>query len=647
MMIRMVEKNLVFVFANENLEGFIKKNNLGNDTLVICNNPEIKENLSKMKLNCKMVNEYRLSENQITKPIKWMKSWPNEIILNNKNFKELFLYKNISIFWYLENRFYHKRIHELITLIEQVKEILSREKPEKVWVIGNRDLYHIVSHLHGQIENFLISNKPIKSGISEKSYSGFLTWKLFLLKIFRGVLLSKMKFRRKNNPILFITEISGGRITYDYISKKYEYQDVYFHNIIKKLKEKDQYIEIIDFENRASRLLNSFSLNKKRIQSFKSPVEPWEKYLTLDIILKSKKVHNKFKNIWSALKKSNEFKKSLNVDGIPIYDLVKDDFEELFNSFKALAAIAMIETSERIIEIKRPSKIVMHDEYGALQLSFLYASKKYKIPTLSIQHGIVYDDAFAYTHTNEDINNDRNELNFILPDKMCVWSENTKKVLINSAKFSPMSLAVTGDPKKDYFKNALKEINREKILKNLNIALDKKIVLFATENLPNSEEKMVMANAVIESMSELSEFFLIIKMHPNEEDESIYQKIAEKFDNTSYLILKDANLYELIHVSDLVIISYSTVGLETMIMSKPVISLNLMGLHDESSMIKNNLVVEIREKNELIPTTLKPSNVNTTCGLFFFTNRVAASSSKSENPKRKGKSPTNRCLKNG
>jgi len=139
MMIRMVEKNLVFIFANENLEGFIKKNNLGNDILVICNNPEIKENLSKMKLNCTMVNEYRLSENQITKPIKWMKSWPNEIILNNKNFKELFLYKNISIFWYLENRFYHKRIHELITLIEQVKEILSREKPEKVWVIGNKD----------------------------------------------------------------------------------------------------------------------------------------------------------------------------------------------------------------------------------------------------------------------------------------------------------------------------------------------------------------------------------------------------------------------------------------------------------------------------------------------------------------------------
>jgi len=182
MMIRMVEKNLVFVFANENLEDFIKKNNLGNETLVICNNPEIKENLSKMKLNCKMVNEYRLSENQITKPIKWMKSWPNEIILNNKNFKELFLYKNISIFWYLENRFYHKRIHELITLIEQVKEILSREKPEKVWVIGNRDLYHIVSHLHGQIENFLISNKPIKSGISEKSYSGFLTLNSFFIK---------------------------------------------------------------------------------------------------------------------------------------------------------------------------------------------------------------------------------------------------------------------------------------------------------------------------------------------------------------------------------------------------------------------------------------------------------------------------------
>ena len=126
--------------------------------------------------------------------------------------------------------------------------------------------------------------------------------------------------------------------------------------------------------------MSSFSLNKKRTQSFKSPVEPWEKFLTLKIILKSKKGHRKIKATWSKLKNSEEFKKSLNVDGVSIYDLVKDDFEKLFNSFKAFAAIAMIETAMKITDVKKPSKIIMHDEYGALQLSALYAAKKKEFP---------------------------------------------------------------------------------------------------------------------------------------------------------------------------------------------------------------------------------------------------------------------------
>jgi len=281
----------------------------------------------------------------------------------------------------------------------------------------------------------------------------------------------------------------------------------------------------------------------------------------------------------------------------------------------------MIETITRIVDVKRPSEIIMHDEYGAIQLSALFASKNHRIPTLSLQHGIIYDDVFAYTHNDEDINNDRKELNFALPDKMCVWSENAKEVLIKSAKFHPSSLVVTGDPKMDSFENTLKDFNRQRILKNTNIPEGKKIILFATENLPNLEERLMMANVVLESMSNLSEFFLVIKIHPNESNLSIYEKIAEKFGITSYLIIRDISLYELIHISDLVIISYSTVALETMRMLKPVISLNLMGLHNEASIIKNDLAIEVREKSELIPFILdciknKNAEKNTTSKNF-------------------------------
>ena len=599
-----MKENLVFVFNNEDFKDLNQLRDLGKNVLIICKDYEIKEKYSKMKIDCKMITEYDLSDIQITKSSEWMKSWPNKILQNDKNFKELFMYNDISIFWYLQSRLYHKRIHELITLIEQIKKILSVEKPNKILVIGDSEYYHILSYLHDNVKYIEKPNKIVRSKISDNSYSGFLIWKLFLLKITRGTIIPIQKLN-KTNSILFLTEVSSWRKTYNYFSKKYEYQDVFFHNIIKELNGKEQQVEVIDFENKPSRLLSSFSLNKKRTQSFGTTVIPWEKFLTLKIILKSKSVHNEFKKTWKNLKKSDEFKKSLNFEGIPIYELVKDDFNELFNSFKSLAAIAMIETAKRIVETKRPSEIVMHDEYGALQLSFLYASKKFKISTLSLQHGAIFQNIFAYSHRDEDINNDKNELNFPLPDKMCVWSESARKALITSAKFLSSSLIVTGDPQMDFLNDIKKEFNRKKILEKFKIPSEKKIILFATENLTSLEERDLVSDTVFESMSNLTDYFLIIKIHPNETDFLIYQKIAEKFNISSYVILKDVSLYELFHVCDLVIVSFSTVGLEAMRVLKPVISLNLMGIHNEAIIIKNNFVIEVRMKNELIPAIMK------------------------------------------
>jgi hypothetical protein len=188
---------------------------------------------------------------------------------------------------------------------------------------------------------------------------------------------------------------------------------------------------------------------------------------------------------------------------------------------------------------------------------------------------------------------------------MCVWSERSKNALINSAKFHPDSIIVTGDPKTDNLDGIKKHLERQEILCKLKIPIDKKIILFATENLPNLKERELVANTVLKAMSELEEFFLVIKLHPNEFDSSLYQKIANELNMKSYLILKDVNLYEVIYSSDLVIISYSTVGVEAMRMSKPVISLNLMGLHNESVIIKNNLAIEIKNKNELITSIIE------------------------------------------
>jgi len=602
-----VVKNLIFCFDERNIEKFLEKNSLGKNAHVICKNNKIKKRFLESKINAKIINDYEISEEQIRKPLEWIKTWPNEILIDNKNFKELFVYDKISIFWYLENRLYHKRIHKLFTMIVQMKQIISEENPTKIWILGDYELNYIASNLHDNVSWVKDStNEEEKSNISDKNYSGFLTWKLLLLKIFRGGILTK-KSVRKGKSILFLSEIGSWRKVFDYDSKEYQYQDVFFHRIVKKCKEEDEDIEIIDFENNPKRLLASRTLNKQRSSTFEVPVTPWEKFLSYRTIMKSRKSYNEVKKTWNLLKNSSSFSESLVFENIPVYELLKKDFEELFNSFKTLAAIAMIEIANEIVDIKRPSVIVMHDEYGALQISFIHAAKKFEIPTLSLQHGTIYQNVFAYYHNLEDIHNKKIELRFPLPDKMFVWSDNAKKALITSAKFPESVPIVTGDPKMDFLEKSIKDFDHSEIINKNKIPQDKKIILFATENLPNQEERELIADEIFRALSELKEFFLVIKMHPNEYNVTIYQNAAKKYDFTSYVIFNEMDLYELLYICNVVIISYSTVGLEAMRMGKPVISLNLLSLHDNSIM-KKGIFYEVRKSDELSSMILQTIN---------------------------------------
>ena len=107
----MVE-NLVIVFGDGYLD-IIKQKIFKNNTLVVCENSKIKEDLQKWNLTCRLINEYSLSDDQKIKPHKWIKEWANKKIYNEKNIKELLEYEGTSLYPYLESRLYHKRIHKV------------------------------------------------------------------------------------------------------------------------------------------------------------------------------------------------------------------------------------------------------------------------------------------------------------------------------------------------------------------------------------------------------------------------------------------------------------------------------------------------------------------------------------------------------
>jgi len=299
--------------------------------------------------------------------------------------------------------------------------------------------------------------------------------------------------------------------------------------------------------------------------------------------------------------KSNEFKNSLTYDGISLYKIIQKDFVELIRSFKTYVSPTFIETSRKILDEIKPSVIVMHDEYGTLQLCMINEALKRKIPTIAIQHGVNTETWISYVHNPEHINGKNSKLNFPIPSHLCVWSENAKDNLIKFGNFPSQIPIVTGDPKSDFLPEAIKNFDAIKIKSTLKISTEKKIILFATQTLSNLNEKSLITNSIFKSISKIPNSFLVIKAHPNESDLSYYEKIAKIYDVKNFVILQSHNLYELIFISDMVIVPYSTVGIEAMRLRKPVVVLNMMGLHNDDPLIRSKIPIVVETEQDLIP----------------------------------------------
>jgi len=599
----LMTKKIILIFENSKIEPTLNSE-VNNESLIIAGNEGIKDEITNLGYTCKLINNYSKNpKNELNAAIQWVKNWPDKPILNGKNFKDLLVYDELSIFWFLESRFFSYRIQNLIPLIEQIKNMIKIENPTEIFIQGNSDLHNIIKKKYGNTiqKIYFKSIEKEDSRTSYKSYSGNRFLKLLALKFFRGIDIFSKKDQITKNPILIITEMAYWRPDYDYDEKKIIHKDTIFHEVIKNLKASNLPIRIIDFENKPKRLLKSNFLKNERQKTLGATVEPWENYINLEIIKKTKKYNHDLEQLWKKLKNSEEFEKSLTYDDIPLYDILKNDIEFLLKTFKSYMSITFIETAKRILDGIKPSIILMHDEYGTLQLSIIKEAKKRNIPTISIQHGSNTESSISYVHPKHHIRDETNNLNFPLPQKICVWSEKSKEDLIKSGNFPDDIPVITGDPKIDFLPYAITRFNQKNICKKLKIPSEKKIIVYATQPFANIQEKELITNSIFRSIKKLDDTFLLIKVHPNEDNLSFYKEIAEKFKVTNYSIQQFFNLYEILFISDVVINAYSTVGIEAMRMKKPVISLDMFGLHGNDPLIKSGISIVVNSETQLIP----------------------------------------------
>lgn len=256
-----------------------------------------------------------------------------------------------------------------------------------------------------------------------------------------------------------------------------------------------------------------------------------------------------------------------------------DLFAYLFNS-SYFKSIYYLECCNNFLKENKPKLVIIMCEDPKRQRVMISLTNKLGIKSLLIMHGTIGErDVYENLRSN-----------FIF-----VYGNYYKEVLIKK-KNDSRKIIVTGNPAWDHIKDI--KITKEELYKHLRLP-PKKYVLIATTHFP-WDTRNRLGYATIKTMTKFPELHLIIKLHP-EEKPDYYLNLLKKFGLEATLVNDGSLLYPLIKHSELVIITDSTVGVETILLDKPLIDLNLTIVPYWNDYVSKNVAIGVKKEEDLLP----------------------------------------------
>jgi len=596
------------------------KENRNNETVLVALNSYAQSKLDEENLNYKATENYELRQklNDLDKKaISWIKKWPSIKIRKNENFKELVAYENISLWWlvdvwfYLASSFNYYPIKEIIKNIEIIRHIIDIEKPNHIIVIDSKSLIGKITILVGNQKKIPIS--VIESGtFFNFKYSAMKFVRPFLIKNFKntkelfreisGKILKfsfryKSRYAKTKNKILFVTHPTYIQSSIDIETKEKIKEDTILGPVIRELK-KDKNNEMVLVDTDPFPIFRFGFLFEKKYKHI-------EGYLNNEIKKKISQEAKKNSIKWKQLKRDKSFLESLTYKNIPLFELVEDKFSELFYR-KFIEAVKYIEMMLQVVKKEKPDVIVIVDEYGLYGRAAITVGKIKNIPTLAIQHGALTPNDLGWLHSPDEISSGNliNPEYCPIPDKTAVSGEYYKNILTQLGSYPEDRVIITGQPKYDILAHANNFFEKRKIYDRFNIEHKKKLAVLATQPLPENE---LLFRSVFREIKKLKNMQLVIKLHPNEYDESLHRNIAKEV-GLDVILTKDINLFELLNACDVLMTVSSTVALEAMILDKPVIIVDLKTNPDETAFVKSGVAIGVYKPNDISKAIIKVSN---------------------------------------
>jgi UDP-N-acetylglucosamine 2-epimerase len=272
--------------------------------------------------------------------------------------------------------------------------------------------------------------------------------------------------------------------------------------------------------------------------------------------------------LFRGLREMPGVERALTHRGIPLGPLAMAAIEDAFYRQFPWTIRSFLEV-ETVILHDEPDVLVLYAESSGLGRAAVAAARAHGIPSVAVQHGIMYPQYYSHEHAPDELERDP----VPIPTRTAVFGELAKELLVRRGSYPEEKIVITGSPKFDALVKGASRYDPEGTRRSLGIPEGTRFLLLATRWTAVSP----VFEELVRAIERLEGVLLFVKPH-QAESPGPYRHVVESLSAARTRILSgDKSLLELLFASDGLITVDSFASSEALVLGRPVLVLNLPG----------------------------------------------------------------------
>jgi hypothetical protein len=511
----------------------------------------------------------------------WTREFGRRPIEAGKSLRELLVWQDVPLWWAAEIYLhYTSEAPGFVRLIESYRRILEREAPDEVEAFGLTDEERLLLArtcvtcgvlFHGAA--IAPRARKVREVRRLSLQSRLNTWKAAVTAL-KASLAGGAPTPRGSTPrLLFLSHAAFWRERRDAVSGELKRYEHYFDQLIPAIAQAGTLEPLVLAVGPSAAFRRRGAAQRLREWLRLRPEEKGfvhlNRYAGLAAFAEQRRATRTLRQQWRAWRGSSAMCESFSHERVTFADLAAPSLAGTLLLQLPWAAGLYAALGRALADIK-PAALCLYAESSGLGRVALQAARAAGIPSVAVQHGIIYSRYYSYRH-------DADETDCPRPDRTALFGRAAERFLLEQGRYRADTLVVTGSPKFDALLSQSRTLDRNAIRARLGAKAGEALLVVASRYRGIRETHQSIGSAfssLVAAVESLDGVRAIVKPHPAEPATGYEHDIRQARSTRVTVVAPGADLGELLVAADALVTVESLSAIEALVLDRPVLVLN-------------------------------------------------------------------------